>query len=128
MIDSKPVVVKPSAVRIEAYGVGVLVFVAAAYLFLQYKFFPRLEPYWLVLALFLPVIGLFVMRKFPALFPAALLFVGNFKNKRAEGISLSDPTMIVLLLCATTVFLDLLFAMISRDDMPLTERFAGQKK
>src|ERR1700686_1774426 len=44
------------------------------------------------------VLALVLMRKWPVILLAGLMFVGNFKNTAAAGTPVSDPTMGLLLL------------------------------
>ena len=53
---------------------------------------------------------LIAMRKFRAAFIPPLIFVGYLKIGQAKGLSLTDPTMIALLLLCGSLLLDLLFA------------------
>jgi len=73
------------------------------------------------------LLALFAMRRWPVILLVALLFVGNFKSTAAQGISFSDPTMILLLLTAGAVFLDLLFMMGRVSELSLQEIFEGQQ-
>jgi hypothetical protein len=69
----------------------------------------EIEPVYVIAIVTLVPLVLFAMRKWPLVILAGLLFVGEFKTAPAEGISLTDPTMIFLLLLSGAVFLDTLF-------------------
>jgi O-antigen ligase len=65
-------------------------------------------------------------RKFtPAVF-AGLLYVGNFKTAAAQGLSLTDPTFIVLALCCSGLLIECLVVFSGRERSTLAARFAGQ--
>jgi O-antigen ligase len=66
------------------------------------------------------------MRKWPLALIAGLLFIGAFKSSPAQGISLTDPTMVIFLLAAGAIFIELLFIVSGSSDFHLHELFAGQ--
>ena len=68
-------------------------------------------PLWILAGLALMPCLLFAMRKFRAAFIPGLIFVGYLKNDQAKGLSISDPSIIALLLLYGTIFLDLLITM-----------------
>src|SRR5438270_7946559 len=86
-----------------------------------------IEPGLVLAAIACILLALFAMRRWPVILLVALLFVGNFKSTAAQGISFSDPTMILLLLTAGAVFLDLLFMMGRVSEWSLQEIFEGQQ-
>lgn len=70
---------------------------------------------------------LVALRKWPLVMFAGLLFVGNFKTVPAHGISLSDPTMVLFLLCCAAVALDFLSRLIDgHPECTLGALLAGQ--
>lgn len=71
-------------------------------------------------------LSLLFMRKWPMALIAGLMFVGNFKSTPAQGISLSDPTLIVLALCAGAIGIELLYHISGATDFSLRRLFAGQ--
>jgi hypothetical protein len=85
-----------------------------------------IEPVWTLGLIAALSAGLGIIRKWPLAPVAGLLFIGNFKSIPANGISLTDPTMIVLLLALSAIFIELLFAVSSNSRKSLHELFAGQ--
>src|SRR5947209_2761339 len=85
------------------------------------------EPAWGLLAAAALAAACFVMRKWPVILLVCLLFVGNFKTTAAQGISFTDPTMILLLLTAGAVFLELLFILSRVSEWSLQDIFHGQQ-
>jgi O-antigen ligase len=70
---------------------------------------------------------LVALRKWPIVMFAGLLFVGNFKTIPAHGISLSDPTMVLFLLCCGAIALDFLSRLIDGSpEWTLGALLAGQ--
>src|SRR5438270_8201298 len=104
---------------------GATAIVSATAMFLAFRM--GFEPAWGLLAAAALAAACFVMRKWPVILLVCLLFVGNFKSTAAQGISFSDPTMILLLLTAGAVFLDLLFMMGRVSEWSLQEIFEGQQ-
>ena len=81
----------------------------------------------MILALVAAAPFLFIaLRKLPLVVFTALLFVGNFKTVPAQGISLSDPTLILLLLSAAAIFIELLFMISGSTGWTIWRLFAGQ--
>jgi len=64
--------------------------------------------------------------RYPQILIAALLYVGVFKPRAATGISLSDPTLIVIVMLAVAIGIDLLLTFAGRQYSDLRERFSGQ--
>jgi hypothetical protein len=86
-----------------------------------------LDPGWsLVVASLLPV-AVVLIRRYPALLIAVMLFVGNYKTHAAVGISLSDPTLITVGLLAATTAWELLLIVGGVAEKTLGELFLGQK-
>src|SRR5207302_1368278 len=85
-----------------------------------------LEPFWLLAGVSGIALALFLMRKWPIAIFVGFQFVGNFKTVPAQGFQLTDPTMILLLLCIGAVVIQILFAFATVDDYNLTSRFRGQ--
>lgn len=85
-----------------------------------------IEPIWTLGLIAAVSAGLGIIRKWPLVPVAGLLFIGNFKSVPAQGISLTDPTMIVLLLAIGALTIELLFAVSGESRHSLHERFAGQ--
>src|SRR5260370_5328290 len=70
---------------------------------------------WALAALALAPLLLVAMRKFRAAFIPPLIFVGYLKTGESNGFSLTDPTILALLLLCGSILLDLLLAMIRND-------------
>ena len=66
---------------------------------------------WALAALVFAPLALFAMRKFRAAFIPPLIFVGYLKTGESNGFSLTDPTILALLLLCGSILLDLLLAM-----------------
>jgi O-antigen ligase len=84
------------------------------------------EPYQLLLGLMATTAAIVLMRKSPAALIAALLYVGNLKTTAAEGLSLRDPTFIVLVLCSGGVLIESLLLFSRGKRSSLAGMFAGQ--
>jgi O-antigen ligase len=84
------------------------------------------DPVWAIIAMIAAPAALFVMRRYPLVIMAGLLFVGNFKSVPARTFSLADPTMIMLLLAAGTIALDMLFDLAGAEGWTLSRLFEGQ--
>lgn len=106
-------------------AVGVVVGLAlAAFAYIAMPGHP--EPYWILgLLVAFPLLCMLI-GSHALLLVMALLFAGNFKTVPAQGITLNDPTMILLLLTLTAMLVEILltFARIRRPS--LASRFAGQ--
>jgi O-antigen ligase len=72
-------------------------------------------PLWILVVLALAPLLLLAMRRFRAAFIPPLIFVGYLKTAQSKGLSLTDPTMIALLLLCGSVLLDLLFVSTGKD-------------
>lgn len=84
------------------------------------------EPAWGVgLGASLPI-AWFVMRKWPLALISGLLFIGAFKSIPAQGISLTDSTMIIYVLASAAIFIEVLFLISGTSELHLHELFAGQ--
>jgi O-antigen ligase len=70
---------------------------------------------WALAALALAPLLLVAMRRFRAAFIPPLIFVGYLKTAESKGFSLTDPTLIALLLLCGSLLLDLLLAMTRKD-------------
>lgn len=68
----------------------------------------EVEPVYVIAIVTLVPLALFSMQKWPLLILVGLLFVGELKTSPAEGISLTDPTMIFLLLLSGAIFWEIL--------------------
>lgn len=80
-----------------------------------------------VAAIAVGVATLIVFVKWPIVMFAGLLFVGDFKTVPAKGISLSDPTLLIFLLCCGAIVTDWLRDSISaHPGWSLRHLFAGQ--
>ena len=88
----------------------------------------NIEPYAVLIAAVAAATAVVVTRKCVPLLLAALLYVGNFKTTAAVGVSISDPTFIVLALCCTGLLIECLFALSGSGQMSLSARFAGQHR
>ena len=82
---------------------------------------------WALTALALAPLLLVAMRKFRAAFIPPLIFVGYLKTGESNGFSLTDPTIIALLLLCGSILLDLLLAM-TRNDHHCLRGFLTQWK
>jgi O-antigen ligase len=72
------------------------------------------------------VLALVLMRKWPMILLTGLMFVGNFKNAAAAGMTLSDPTIVLLLLTSGAVLIDVLYVLSGTEEWRLSTLFAGQ--
>jgi O-antigen ligase len=85
------------------------------------------EPAWAMAAIAVGAATLIAFFKWPILMFAGLLFVGDFKTIPAKGISLSDPTMLIYLLCCGAILMDWLRGSIrAHSEWSLSHLFAGQ--
>ncbi len=85
------------------------------------------EPAWALAAIAAGAVILIAFCKWPILMFAGLVFVGQFKTIPAQGVSLSDPTMLMFLLCCGTIAIDRLRGLISaHSEWSLGYLFAGQ--
>ncbi len=86
-----------------------------------------IDPAWsLVVAALLPI-AVVLIRRYPALLIAGMLFVGNYKTHAAVGISLTDPTLIIVGLLAATTAWELLLIVGGVGEKTLGELFRAQK-
>ncbi len=86
-----------------------------------------LDPTWPVLvALIVPLVVL-LARRYPGLLIAAMLFVGNYKTRAAVGISLTDPTLIIVGLLAVVTLWEVLLIIGGVGEKSLGQLFLGQK-
>ncbi|HET9183956.1 MAG TPA: O-antigen ligase family protein [Candidatus Angelobacter sp.] len=105
------------------YVLLLLVCIAVFYSCLQFGY----EPAWGIAAIAVGAASLAVLWKWPIVMFAGLLFVGEFKTVPAQGISLSDPTMLMFLLCCGAIITDWLRDSISgHSEWSLAHLFAGQ--
>jgi O-antigen ligase len=72
-------------------------------------------PLWALAAMALTPLLLVAMRKFRAAFIPPLIFVGYLKTGESKGFSLTDPTILALLLLCGSILLDLLLATAKED-------------
>ena len=86
-----------------------------------------LEPTWPVLIALVVPFGVWLARRYPGLLIAAMLFVGNYKTRAAVGISLTDPTLVVVGLLAAISGWELLLIVGGVGQKPLGRLFLGQK-
>lgn len=106
-----------------AYALLLLVIAAVFYSCLQFGY----EPAWGIAAIAVGAATLAALCKWPIAMFAGLLFVGEFKTIPAQGISLSDPTMLMFLLCWGAIIMDWLRDSISgHSEWSLGHLFAGQ--
>src|SRR5260221_7248426 len=70
---------------------------------------------WALTALALAPLLLVAMRKFRAAFIPPLIFVGYLKTTESKGFSLTDPTVIALLLLCGSILFDLLLSITRKD-------------
>jgi O-antigen ligase len=78
-----------------AIGVSMLFYLALRW---------EIEPVYVIAIVTLAPLALFAMLKWPLVILVGLLFVGELKTAPAESISLTDPTMIFLLLLSGAIF------------------------
>lgn len=106
-----------------AYALLLLAIAAVFYSCLQFGY----EPAWGIAAIPVGITAVAILCKWPILTFAGLLFVGEFKTVPAQGISLSDPTMLMFLLCCGAIIMDWLRDSISgHSEWSLGHLFAGQ--
>ena len=86
-----------------------------------------LDPTWPALVALLVPLAVLVARRYPGLLIAAMLFVGNYKTRAAVGISLTDPTLIIVGLLAVVTLWEVLLIIGGIGEKPLGELFLGQK-
>jgi O-antigen ligase len=82
---------------------------------------------WILAGLASAPLLLIAMRKFRAVFIPPIIFVGYLKTAESKGLSLTDPTMIALLLLCGSILLELLF-LITRKDHHRQPEFLTQWK
>ncbi len=83
------------------------------------------EPYVLLLGP-MAAAGIVLARKFTPVTLAGLLYVGNFKTTAAVGLSVTDPTFIVLMLCCAGLLIECLVVFSGTERSSLAARFTGQ--
>jgi O-antigen ligase len=106
-----------------AYATLLLVTAAALWSCAHFGYEPALG----IAVLVIGAATLVALRKWPIVMFAGLLFVGNFKTVPAHGISLSDPTMVLFLLCCGAIVLDFLPRLIDgHPEWTLGALLAGQ--
>jgi hypothetical protein len=94
-------------------------------------FYPALrweiEPVYVIAIVTLAPMGLIAMLKWPLVILVGLLFVGGLKTAPAKSISLTDPTMIFLLLLSGAIFWVILLMLApSAKSLPFSGLFKGQ--
>ncbi|HLW51627.1 MAG TPA: O-antigen ligase family protein [Candidatus Angelobacter sp.] len=114
---SSPLAKWPLAAAMAAVAVFSLWFLSRRY---------SLEPYMLVLGLLAAAVAVVATRKFTAALLAGILYVGNFKTTAAVGISPTDPTFIVLMLCSAGLLVECLLIFSGKEDWTLFSLFKGQ--
>jgi len=82
------------------------------------------EPFQILAAILLLAAGVVIVHRFPLILVVALLFVGTLKTKAAEGLSLSDPTFIALIITTTWILARLLS--VSKERLSISHLLAGQ--
>jgi O-antigen ligase len=106
-----------------AYAVVLLATAAVLYSSVHFGY----EPFLGLAVVAIAVSVLVALRKWPMIMFAGLLFVGDFKTTPANGISISDPTMVLFLLCCGAIGLDfLLYLVDKRSGWTLGRLLAGQ--
>jgi O-antigen ligase len=88
--------------------------------------FWEVEPSQILAALLFLVVALVIVARFPLVLAGALLFVGILKPTAAEGVSLSDPTFIVLALTTASILVRFLLPVAEMERVSLRELLAGQ--
>jgi O-antigen ligase len=84
------------------------------------------EPYLLLPMLMAAAAAIVLVRKFAPALLAAFLYVGNLKTTPAQGLSLSDPTLIVLVLCCGALLTESLLLFSGMKRPSLAGLFSGQ--
>src|SRR6185437_759923 len=85
-----------------------------------------IEPGWALAGAVAMLAALVIMRKWPLALVVGLLFVGSFKSTPAQGISLTDPTLITLLLVSGAILIELLLVVSGSSAYSLQELCTGQ--
>jgi O-antigen ligase len=83
------------------------------------------EPFQILAAILLLGAAMVLVTKFPLVLAGALLFVGILKTKAAEGVSLTDPTFIVLALTTAGILVRLL-SLSETERVSIRQLLAGQ--
>ena len=87
----------------------------------------EVEPVYVIAIVTLVPLALFTMQKWPLVILVGLLFVGAVKTVPAASISLTDPTMIFLLLLSGAIFWDVLLMLApSAGSLSFCALFKGQ--
>jgi O-antigen ligase len=87
----------------------------------------EIEPVYVIVIATLASLGLFAMLRWPLVILVGLLFVGELKTAPAKSISLTDPTMIFLLLLSGAIFWVILLMLApSAKSLPFSGLFKGQ--
>jgi O-antigen ligase len=87
----------------------------------------EIEPVYVIAIVTLVPLALFAMQKWPLVILVGVLFVGALKTVPAESISLTDPTMIFLLLLSGAIFWDILLMLApSARSLSFCALFKGQ--
>lgn len=106
-----------------AYAALLLLGLLACYICMRLDY----EPAWGMAAIVVGAAILIAFCKWPVLMLAGLLFVGQFKTIPANGISLSDPTMLMFLLCCAAIVTEWLKRSISaHSEWSISYLLAGQ--
>lgn len=116
---------------VSSAGRTVLVFIVVAVGVLSLWYLSRrysLEPYVLVLGAIAVAATVVATRKLTASLVAGILYVGNFKTTAAIGVSVTDPTFIVLILCSAGLLMECLFLFSGSDRWSLSSLFKGQTR
>src|ERR1700742_4480968 len=96
---------------------------AVFYLALRWE----VEPVYVIAIVTLVPFSLFAMQKWPLVILVGMLFVGELKTSPAAGISLTDPTMIFLLLLSGAIFWGILLMLApSARSLSFSALFKGQ--
>jgi O-antigen ligase len=83
--------------------------------------------FFLIIAAPAAVLAVVAVRKWPVVLLTALLFVGNFKSVPADHISLTDPTIILLVLTASAVLVELWSLIIANQPWTIRNLVGGQE-
>ncbi|HET8668286.1 MAG TPA: O-antigen ligase family protein [Terriglobales bacterium] len=86
----------------------------------------EIEPIWVLAGLIALPIAVVLVRRYPVVLLAGLLFVGVFKTEPAAGITFKDPTAITLLLLVIAIFVEALFAFTGTMRFSVSDLFRGQ--
>lgn len=101
--------IRASPLTVSVVLVGALASASVFYL----SWHEWLEPGWIVLALTSGLAVFILLRTYPLMFVAGLLFVGEFKAQAASGLQITDPTFILIALTALGLSFEILNSLLT---------------